>query len=63
MIDQRLFIIRDGKLFPKSSGETGMLMIGSICWPMIDTYFVALITALTMVKKKDSEEAKFVKDC
>jgi len=68
MLEQRLFTIstndnREERLFPKSSGEASMLMIGSIVWPMIDTYYIALITALSMVKKKDSQEANFVKDC
>lgn len=30
---------------------------------MIDTYFIALVTALTMVKKKDLDEARFTKEC
>ena len=58
MISQRLLTITvddygEKKIFPKTSGEATLLMIGSIVWPMIDTYYIALITALSMVKKKD----------
>ena len=67
MISQKLLASKqepNGKLTltPKSSGEAGIMLIGSICWPMIDTYFIALITALTMVKKKDLDEARFIKE-
>jgi len=51
------------RVFPKSDGEASMLMLGSICWPMIDTYYIAVISALSMVKNRDIEETKCVKDC
>jgi hypothetical protein len=47
---------------PKSSGEATMLLIGSICWPLIDTYYVACVYALSLVKRKDVEDAKFSHD-
>lgn len=50
------------RVFPKSSGEAVMLMIGSICWPMIDTYYIVLVFALSLAKNKDVEEAKIAKD-
>ena len=46
----------------KSSGEATMLMLGSICWPLIDTYYVAALFALSLVKRKDVEDAKFGQD-
>ena len=49
-------------MLPKTSGETAMLMIGSICWPMIDTYYIVLVFALSFAKNKNVEEAKVVKD-
>lgn len=49
-------------MFPKSSGEAVMLMIGSICWPMIDTYYVVLFFALSLAKNKNTEESKIPKD-
>ncbi len=49
-------------VFPKSSGEAVMLMIGSICWPMIDTYYIVLVFALSLAKNKNVEEAKIAKD-
>ena len=45
-----------------SSGEAQTLLIGSICWPMIDTYYVVLVFALSMAKNKNVEESKFTKD-
>jgi len=50
------------RVMPKSSGEATMLLIGSICWPMIDTYYIVLVFALQLCKKKDELEEKFVKD-
>jgi len=68
MISQRLLryntnAFGEKRLFPKTSGETSLLLIGSIVWPMIDTYYTAAITALTMVKTKDLSEAMFMKNC
>lgn len=79
MIEQRLFTIKPNekgeifdhspllhgaeRLFPKTDGEASMLLIGSICWPMIDTYYIAVISALSMVKNRDIEDTKFVSDC
>lgn len=39
-----------------------MLMIGSICWPMIDTYYIVLFFALSLAKNKNVEESKVAKD-
>ena len=44
---------------PKSSGEATMLLIGSICWPLIDTYYVVALFALSLVKRRDVDDAKF----
>ena len=54
----------DGRktVMPKSSGEATMLLIGSICWPIIDTYYTVCILALYLVKKKDELDERFVKD-
>ena len=46
---------------PKSSGEATILMIGSICWPVIDTYDVVSLFALSLVKRKDVDDSKFSK--
>lgn len=37
-------------------------MIGSICWPMIDTYYVVLLFSLTLVKQKNSLDSLLTKD-
>lgn len=62
MQSQRLLTVKDGKVLLKSSGEALLLMIGSICWPMIDTYYITLLYSLTLVKQKNSLEANFAKD-
>lgn len=62
MQTQRLMTVQNGKVFLKSSGEALLLMIGSICWPMIDTYYITLLYSLTLVKQKNSLEANFTKD-
>ena len=46
----------------KSSGEASMLLIGSICWPLIDTYYIVTLFALSLVKRKDVNDAKFSLD-
>ena len=50
------------RLFPKSSGEAAMLLIGSICWPLIDTYYIVSLFSLSLVKRKDVVESKFSLD-
>ena len=47
---------------PKSSGEATMLLIGSIVWPLVDTYFSVALYALSLVKRKDVDDAKFSRD-
>ena len=47
---------------PKSSGEATMLLISSFCWPLIDTYYIVAVFALSLVKRKDVGEARFSKD-
>jgi len=47
---------------PKSSGEATMLLIGSILWPLIDTYYIVTLFALSLVKRKDVEDVKFSRD-
>ena len=67
MQSQRLMTLAKGqdgqmRLHPKSSGEATMLLIGSICWPLIDTYYIVALFALSLVKRKDVEDAKFSTD-
>lgn len=50
------------RIHPKSSGEATMLLIGSIVWPLIDTYYTVTLFALSLVKRKDVEDAKFSLD-
>lgn len=39
-----------------------MLLIGSICWPLIDTYYIVSLFSLSLVKRKDVVESKFSLD-
>jgi len=54
--------IVDGKVTLKSQGEALSLMICSIMWPMIDTYYSVLIFALTLVKQRNELDSNFTKD-
>ena len=47
---------------PKSSGESTILLIASICWPLIDTYYIVTLFTLSLVKRKDIDEASFNKE-
>lgn len=62
MQQQRLLTVSEGKTLLKSSGEAMVLMIGSICWPMVDTYYSTLIFSLTLVKHKNCLDSLFTKD-
>lgn len=62
MESQRLVTTKDGNLTLKSTGEGLLLMMGSIVWPMIDTYYVVLLYTMTLVKQKNILDANFPKD-
>ena len=67
MQTQRLMALKkdaEGHLraHPKSSGEATILLIGSILWPVIDTYYTVALYALSLVKRKDVEWTKFSRD-
>ena len=46
----------------KGSGEATILLIGSILWPVIDTYYTVALYSLSLVKRKDVEYTKFSRD-
>jgi hypothetical protein len=62
MESQRLVTTKDGNLTLKSTGEGLLLMMGSIVWPMIDTYYVVLLYTMTLVKQKNILDSNFPKD-
>jgi len=62
MESQRLITVKDSLVSLKSTGEGLLLMMGSIVWPMIDTYYVVLLYSLTLVKQKNILDANFPKD-
>jgi hypothetical protein len=44
-----------GLVHLKSASETTILFIGSIIWPMIDSYYVTLMYTLSMLRNKGVE--------
>ena len=68
MEEQRLISLRKDEAtgqmlaLPKSSGESTILLIASICWPLIDTYYIVTLFTLSLVKRKDIDEASFNKE-
>ena len=46
----------------KSSGESTLLLIASITWPLIDTYYIVTLFTLSLVKRKDIDESSFNKE-
>jgi len=46
----------------KSAGEAISLMICSVAWPMIDTYYAVLIFSMTLIRKRNELDANFTKD-
>jgi glycerol-3-phosphate O-acyltransferase len=50
MLKQRIITSSNNKVSLKSSGEAISLMICSVAWPMIDTYYSVLIFSLTLIK-------------
>ena len=64
MQEQRLLTINTEtkKVSLKTSGEATLLMNGSICWPMVDSYYVVLLFSLSMVKQKNILDSNFPKD-
>lgn len=57
-----MLTLKDGHVLLKSSGEALVLMVGSICWPMVDTYYFVLMFALTLIKMKNTLDANLTKD-
>lgn len=64
MAGERLIVVdkEAGTVRPRYSGEALLLMIGSICWPMVDSYYVVLLFALSLVKRSNALDANFGKD-
>ena len=50
------------KVLFKSSGESTLLLIASITWPLIDTYYIVTLFTLSLVKRKDIDESSFNKE-
>lgn len=57
-----MLVMKDGNVKLKSAGEAMSLMICSIMWPMIDTYFATLIFSMTLVKQRNELDTNFSKD-
>ena len=67
MSQQRLMYLQKDseghmRAHPKSAGEATIILLGSIVWPLVDTYYIVTLFALSLVKRKDVEDAKFSRD-
>lgn len=66
MIDKRILIQKSqddpNLLLLRTSGESIIVFIQSLIFPMVDSYYVALIYILTFVKNKGIETANFSKN-
>ena len=66
MINKRVLMEKqkDGQraLVLRTSGESQILFIKSLIFPMIDTYYVSLIYILTFIKNKGIDTASFAKN-
>ena len=62
MQKERMIKIENDKVVFRSAGEATSLMICSIAWPMIDTYYAVLVFSLTLIKQRTELDANFTKD-
>ena len=50
-------------ILSRTSGESQIIFIRSLLFPMVDTYFVVLVYILTFVKNKGIDIVNFAKAC
>ena len=61
MFDKRVLVAVDEKIVLRTSGESQILFIQSLIFPLVDTYYVCLIYVLTFIKNKGVDVARFLK--
>jgi hypothetical protein len=62
MIDKRTILRKDGKVLLRTSGESAIIFVQSLIFPMIDSYYVTLIYTLTFTKNKGTDSKSFLKN-
>lgn len=57
--------MKDGSnnLLLRTSGESQIIFIRSLIFPMVDSYYVVLVYILTFIKNKGIDLANFAKNC
>ena len=61
MINKRVLVAVDDKLVLRTSGESQILFIQSLIFPVIDTYYVSLVYVLTFIKNKGIDVSSLLK--
>ena len=62
MVENRVIIFKDGKVLLRTSGESQIVFIQSLIFPMLDSYYVTLIYTLTFTKNKGTDSKNFLKN-
>lgn len=65
MVDKRILISQQAdpnKLLLRTSGESQIVFIQSLIFPMVDSYYVVLIYILTFIKNKGIDTTSFAKN-
>jgi glycerol-3-phosphate O-acyltransferase len=61
MINKRVLVAVGDKLVLRTSGESQILFIQSLIFPVIDTYYVSLVYVLTFIKNKGIDVSSLLK--
>ena len=62
MIDKRVIVpVDQNKIVLRTSGESQIIFIRSLIFPVVDTYYVSLIFVLTFIKNKGVAVTRFLK--
>lgn len=62
MYSRRCLIQKDDKVLLRTSGESQIIFIRSLIFPMVDSYYVVLVYILTFIKNKGIDTASFAKN-
>ena len=62
MLKERVIILKDNRVLLRTSGESQIVFITSLIYPMVDSYYVTLIYILTFIKNKGIDAVSFTKN-
>jgi len=65
MIQRRILIAKQDepdKILLRTSGESQIVFIQSLVFPMVDSYYVTLVYILTFIKNKGIDMVNFTKN-